>query len=222
MCGAFSVIHPFKDLSQRFNAGYNESPVDPRYNVRPSQPIPTILNTDPGQITYTTWGIHPFYDKAGKMFFINARNDSMAKPTWKKMIQEQRCLILADGFYEWQKQPNSKLKVPYRFELKDKEPFAFAGLWQYEEDDKGNKIPHSVIITTTPNEVVENVHDRMPVILTSTSEKEWLNPDIEAGDAISLLQPYPATEMVSYPISTLVNKPINDSVEIIKPAENSK
>ncbi len=218
MCGAFSVIHPFRDLSQRFNAGYNDSPVKPRYNVRPSQPIPTILNTDPGEIVYTQWGIHPFYDKTGKMFFINARNDSMTKPTWKKLIQEQRCLILADGFYEWQKQPKTKLKVPYRFELKNKQPFAFAGLWQYEEDNKGNKIPHSVIITTTPNKVVEDVHDRMPVILTPSSEKDWLNPDIESHDAIELLTPYPAKEMVSYPISTLVNKPSNDSVEVIKPA----
>mgnify|MGYP000613184003 CR=1 FL=1 len=222
MCGAFSVIHPFRDLSQRFNAGYNESPVQPRYNVRPSQPIPTILNTDPEVIVHTQWGIHPFYDKTGKMFFINARNDSMVKPTWKKMIQEQRCLILADGFYEWQKQLDTKLKVPYRFELKDKEPFAFAGLWQYEQDDKGNKVPHSVIITTTPNEVVEDVHDRMPVILTPSNEKDWLNPDVAAEDAIEMLIPYPAKEMVSYPISTLVNSPSNDSVEIIKPAENSK
>ncbi len=222
MCGAFSVIHPFRDLSQRFNAGYNDSPVDPRYNVRPSQPIPTILNTDPEEIVYTQWGIHPFYDKTGKMFFINARNDSMIKPTWKKMVQEQRCLILADGFYEWQKQPDSKLKVPYRFELKDKEPFAFAGLYQYELDNKGNKVPHSVIITTTPNEVVESVHNRMPVILTPTSEKEWLNPDLETEDIIELLQPYPANKMVSYPISTLINKPSNDSSDIIKPAANSK
>lgn len=222
MCGAFSIIHPFKDLSQRFNAGYNDSPVDPRYNVRPSQPIPTILNTDPEEIVHSEWGIHPFYDKTGKMFFINARNDSMVKPTWKKMIQEQRCLILADGFYEWQKQPDSKIKVPYRFELTSKEPFAFAGLWQYEEDDKGNKVPHSVIITTTPNELVEMVHDRMPVILTPQSEKDWLNPDISADEAINMLVPYPTIRMVSYPISTLVNNPANDHPDILIPAENSK
>jgi putative SOS response-associated peptidase YedK len=222
MCGAFSVIHPFRDLSQRFNAGYNDSPIDPRYNVRPSQPIPTILNTDPEEIVHTEWGIHPFYDKTGKMFFINARNDSMVKPTWKKMIQEQRCLILADGFYEWQKQPDSKVKVPYRFELTSKEPFAFAGLWQYETDAQGNKVPHSVIITTTPNELVENVHDRMPVILTPQSEKDWLYPDISADEAISMLVPYPTIRMVSYPISTLVNSPANDHPDILIPAENSK
>jgi putative SOS response-associated peptidase YedK len=156
------------------------------------------------------------------MFFINARNDSMIKPTWKKMIQEQRCLILADGFYEWQKQPDSKLKVPYRFELANKGPFAFAGLYQYELDNNGSKIPHSVIITTTPNEVVENVHNRMPVILTPESEKDWLNPDISTEEAINLLRPYPAIEMVSYPISTLVNSPANDHPDILIPAENSK
>ena len=138
------------------------------------------------------------------------------------MIQEQRCLILADGFYEWQKQPDSKIKVPYRFELTSKEPFAFAGLWQYEEDSKGNKVPHSVIITTTPNELVEKVHDRMPVILTPQNEENWLNPDIEIDEAINMLVPYPTIRMVSYPISTLVNKTSNDSEEIIKPAENSK
>jgi putative SOS response-associated peptidase YedK len=222
MCGAFSIIHPFRDLSQKYNAGYNEKETEPRYNVRPGQPIATILNTNPAEIIYTMWGIRPHYDKTGKLFFINARNDSMLKPTWKKMATEQRCLILADGFYEWQKQTGSKLKIPYRFELKTQLPFSFAGLYQYEQDAQGNEIPHSVIITTEPNELVSSVHDRMPVMLTSQAEAIWLNPDIELEDALRLLSPYPAEEMTSYPISTLVNSPSNDSPEIIKPAENSK
>ena len=221
MCGAFSIIHPFRDLSQRFNAGYNDSPVDPRYNVRPSQPIATILNTDPQNITFTMWGIHPFYDKTGKVFLINARNDSMSKPIWKKLIQERRCLILADGFYEWQKQPDSKIKIPYRFELSNKEPFAFAGLWQMEDDGKGKVVPHSVIITTSPNELVKSVHDRMPVILTPENESEWLNPDTDTDTALKSLVPYPVKAMVSYPISTLVNSPANDHPGILTPAENS-
>ncbi len=219
MCGAFSVIHPFRDLSKRFNAGYNEKESKPRYNVRPSQPIPAILNSNPDEITYTMWGIHPFYDKTGKMFFINARNDSMTKPTWKKLIQEQRCLILADGFYEWKK-VNSKTKQPFRFEMKSKEPFAFAGLYQYEEID-GQKIPHTVIITTEPNDLVEEVHDRMPAILTPANEEDWLNPDIDADKAIKMLKPYPKKEMVSYPISTLINKPSNDLEDVIRPIQNS-
>jgi putative SOS response-associated peptidase YedK len=222
MCGAFSVIHPFRDLSDRFNAGYNEKETKPRYNVRPSQPIATILNSDPEEIVYTMWGIHPFYDKTGKMFFINARNDSMEKPTWRKMISEQRCLILADGFYEWQKKEGVKTKTPFRFELKTKEPFAFAGLWQMEKDEKGNDVPHSVIITTEPNELVSEVHNRMPAILTPESEKEWLNPDTDSDAAIELLRPFPKTKMTAYAISPLVNLPSNDTAEIIKPAENSK
>lgn len=217
MCGAFSVLHPFRDLSQRFNAGYNEQNTDPRYNVRPSQPIPTILNTNPTEIIYSVWGIHPFYDKTGKMFFINARDDSMTKPTWEKLVQEQRCLILADGFYEWQKQPDAKNKVPYRFELTTKEPFAFAGLWQYEDDSKGNKIPHSVIITTTPNELVEDIHNRMPAMLRVEDEQSWLNPDIELQVALDALKSYPVADMVRYEVSTLVNKPQNDYADIIKP-----
>lgn len=217
MCGAFSILHPFRDLSQRFNAGYNDQPVDPRYNVRPSQPIPTILNFEPRQIVYTQWGIHPSYDKAGKLFFINARDDSMSKPTWKKMVQKQRCLILADGFYEWQKKPSSKVKVPYRFELTSKEPFAFAGLWQLEDDKKGHQIPHSVIITTTPNMLVEDIHDRMPAILSVEDEQAWLNPDTDLEQALKTLKPYPLIGMVRYEVSPLVNKPQNDTAEIIKP-----
>ncbi len=222
MCGAFSVIHPFRDLSDRFNAGYNEKETKPRYNVRPSQPVPTILNSDPSEIVYTMWGVHPFYDKTGKMFFINARNDSLEKPTWRKMLSQQRCLILADGFYEWKKIEGEKTKIPFRFELTGNDPFAFAGLWQMEKDAHGREIPHSVIITTEPNEIVSEVHNRMPAILNSETEKEWLNPDTDPEVAMGLLKPYPKSEMKSFAISTLVNLPSNDSAEIIKPAENSK
>ena len=219
MCGAFSVIHPFRDLSQRFNAGYNEKGTPPRYNVRPSQPIPTILNTDPDHIVYTMWGITRHFGEK-KMFFINARNDSMMKPTWKKLLREQRCLILADGFYEWQKQ--TQPKVPYRFELKTKEPFSFAGLWQLEKDKSGNDVVHTVIITTEPNDLVEPVHNRMPVMLTEQAERMWLNHDISEDEAIQLLIPYSASKMNSYAISTLVNSPSNDHPDILIPEENSK
>lgn len=216
MCGAFSILHPFRDVSARFNAGYNDSREIPRYNVRPSQPIPTILNTDPNEITYSLWGIHPVYDKTHKMFFINARNDSLLKPTWKKMLSERRCLIPADGFYEWQKATNPKVKIPYRFELRNKDLFAFAGLWQEETDSKGQQNPHCVIITTEPNNMVAEVHDRMPAILKKEDERTWLNPDIEIETALSTLKPYPEIEMHKYQVSTLVNSPANDTPEVIK------
>jgi len=215
MCGAFSILHPFREVGRHFNAGYNEEFEKPRYNIRPSQPIPVVLNTDPKEINFALWGIHPVYDKTKKMFFINARNDSLLKPTWKHMLKEQRCLIPADGFYEWQKL-DSKTKVPYRFELKTKKLFSFAGLWHMEEE-KNHQVPHCVIITTEPNKLVGEVHDRMPAILTKEQEKAWLNPDLEADDLIKLLIPYKTSEMKKYQVSSLVNSPMNDSEAIIEP-----
>ncbi len=219
MCGAFSILHPFRDLSTRFNAGYNESFENPRYNIRPSQPIPVILNTNPTEIVFANWGIHPSYDKTNKMFFINARNDSLQKFTWKRMLAEQRCLIPADGFYEWQKLNSPKVKVPYRFELKNKELFAFAGLWQEESDKNGNKVAHCVIITTEPNKTVGIIHDRMPAILSKEQESEWLNVDTEIDQAINMLVPYSDSAMHKYQVSTLVNSSQNDSKEIIIPVQ---
>ena len=215
MCGAFSIYNDIAVLSKRFGVKPPKKKLEPRYNVRPSQSIPLIFNTEPDVLDYALWGVHPYWDKDGKMFIINARNDSLEKATWKKSLQERRCLIIADGFYEWKKTEGNK--IPYRFELKNKQPFAFAGLWQEEKDSKGKESPHCVIITTEPNKLVSEVHNRMPAILTQETEKEWLNPDVSDEDALKLLKPYPEKEMVAYPISTLVNRPSNDNVEIIKP-----
>ena len=215
MCGAFSIIHPLKELGRRFNAGYNEEFDSPRYNIRPSQPIPVILNSDPSQIVFASWGIHPSYDRSRKLFFINARDDSLERPTWKKMFQERRCLIPADGFYEWQKSDN-KTKVPFRFELKSKELFAFAGLW-HEEEYNNQTIPHCVIITTEPNRVVKDVHDRMPAILSRDQEISWLDPDQSEESLKALLHPLAAKELTSFKVSTLVNSAKNDSPEIVVP-----
>jgi putative SOS response-associated peptidase YedK len=220
MCGAFSIYNDISLLSKRFGVKPPKKKLEPRYNVRPSQSIPLIFNTEPDQIDYALWGIHPFYDKTGKMFLINARNDSLSKTTWKKSLQERRCLILADGFYEWKKTENGK--IPYRFEMKNKQPFAFAGLWQEEKDKSGKEAPHSVIITTEPNKLVADVHNRMPAILTPENEKEWLNPDIGVDEALKLLRPYPEKEMIAYPVSILVNSPKNDIVQIIESTENIK
>lgn len=217
MCGAFSILHPFRDVSARFNAGYNDSREIPRYNIRPSQPVPVILNTDHISITYAVWGIHPTYDKTHKMFFINARDDSLLKPTWKHMLSERRCLIPADGFYEWQKLNQPRVKIPYRFELKSKDLFAFAGLWHEEFDNTGQTTPHCVIITTEPNDIVAEVHDRMPAMLRREDEQVWLNPDTDVKIALEALKPYPEAKMHRYQVSTLVNSPQNDSEEIIKP-----
>lgn len=211
MCGAYSLTIEFGKLVKRFKARPPKVSYPKRYNIQPSQPLVTILNTDPEQMTLAEWGIVPFWDKTGKKQIINARKDSLEKPTFKQSFLERRCLILADGFYEW-KAEGSKSKTPYRFTLKSEEPFAFAGIWQEDKDD-----PQAVIITTDPNKLVEPIHNRMPAILKPDAEQVWLNPDLELGQALELLQPYSAKEMRAYPVSTLVNLPKNDRVEIIKP-----
>jgi putative SOS response-associated peptidase YedK len=190
MCGAFSLITDFTKLGKRFGAKLPDEVVPERQNIRPSQPVAVILNTEPEEIQYILWGVTPHFSKDGKIFLINARSDSLLKPTWKKMLREQRCLILADGFYEWQKEEGKKTKTPYKFTLKNKESFAFAGLWQMEKDESGKEVAHCVIITTEPNSVVEEIHNRMPAILTSEEEKQWLNPDLDEDEALKLLRPF--------------------------------
>lgn len=210
MCGAYSLTIEFGKLVKRFKAKKPKVSYPKRYNIRPSQPLVAILNTDPEQMVLAEWGITPFWDKTGKKQIINARKDSLEKPTFKQSFHERRCLILADGFYEWKAGP--KGKTPHRFTLKSEEPFAFAGIWQEKDDE-----PQAVIITTEPNELVSKVHNRMPVILKPEAEQEWLNPDLEPEQALELIQSYPAKEMRNYVVSTLVNLPKNDSLEIIKP-----
>lgn len=212
MCGAYSLSTDFGKLSKRFKAKPPKVSYPKRYNIRPSQPLVAILNTDPEQMVLAQWGIIPFWDKTGKKQIINARKDSLEKPTFKQSFHERRCLILADGFYEW-KTEGSKSKVPYRFTLKSDEPFAFAGIWQEDAED-----PRAVIITTDPNKTVEPIHNRMPAILKPEFEQEWLNPDLQDEQILELLQPYPDKEMKDYAISTLVNLPKNDNLEIIEPA----
>ncbi len=212
MCGAYSLSTDFGKLAKRFKAKPPKVSYPKRYNIRPSQPLVAILNTNPEQMVLAQWGIIPFWDKTGKKQIINARKDSLEKPTFKQSFHERRCLILTDGFYEWKAVPGEKTKIPYRFTLKSEEPFAFAGIWQEDAED-----PHVVIITTDPNKIVESIHNRMPAILKPEFEQDWLNPDLQDEQILELLQPYPDKEMKDYAISTLVNLPRNDSLEIIKP-----
>jgi putative SOS response-associated peptidase YedK len=178
--------------------------------------VPVIRNVRPNQIELASWGIIPVWDK--KKTIINARKDSLDKPTFKKSFHERRCLILADGFYEWQKPDGAGPKRPFRFVLKSEEPFAFAGIWR--EDEEGDE-PCCAIITTEANSLVRPVHDRMPAILLPEVEADWLNLDTSPEQVLELLQPYPDSEMKAYEISRLINSPANDSPDVITPMRAS-
>jgi putative SOS response-associated peptidase YedK len=171
------------------------------------------------------WGLIPKWAKDSKIGakLINARAETVAeKPSFKSAFRKRRCLVLADGFYEWQQQENKKQKQPYYFRLNDGQPFAFAGLWEQWEDVSGEAIDSCTLLTTDANELMRPVHNRMPVILNPKDYERWLDPEVKEPEQLQpLLRPYSTQEMLAYPVSTAVNKPSNDNAECIKSIEAS-
>ncbi|MBS4202290.1 SOS response-associated peptidase [Bacillus sp. FJAT-49732] len=218
MCGRYSLFAAREDLLVRFGlVDFEEFEWVERYNIAPSQNVPAIVRTEAGnKIGMLKWGLVPSWATDPKIGYkmINARAETVnQKPSFKKLLRRRRCVIPADGFYEWKKEGTKKL--PYRFQLNSKEPFAFAGLWDRWEQN-GLIIHSCTIVTTEANSLVKDVHDRMPVILTKESEKKWLDRSIEdENDLKNLLVPFPAEEMQSYSVSPLVNSPKNDVKEIV-------
>jgi putative SOS response-associated peptidase YedK len=219
MCGRYSLFAKKEEIAERFQL-VNAEQIEwvERYNIAPSQQVLAIIRDDQGnRAGLLKWGLVPSWASDPKIGYkmINARMETAdQKPSFKRLLKRRRCLIAADGFYEWKKGEGNK-KQPYRFQLKTKEPFSFAGLWDRWEDENG--IIHScTIITTEANELVRHVHDRMPVILTKEAENIWLDRAVEdPAELKKWLVPYSAEEMEMYPVSTLVNSPKIDNSTII-------
>jgi len=222
MCGRFTLTVDPADLQRTYpEFTFPTAKTSPRYNVAPTQPILVVPNDGSNKADYFVWGLIPSWAKDPKIGnnLINARADSLAqKPAFRSAYKYHRCLIFADGFFEWQSQPGVKTKVPYYIRLKSEKPFAFAGLWEHWQSPDGSEIKSATIITTEPNELTGKIHNRMPVILPESAFSQWLDPAPKnAANLQNLLVPYPSDEMKAYPISTAVNAPANDSPEIIKP-----
>jgi len=217
MCGRFTMTSPWELLRERFGVDIPEMQYHFRYNAAPGQDLWVIPEETPNQAQLFHWGLVPFWAKDPKIGnrLINARAETVAeKPAFRTPFRKHRCLVLADGFYEWDKK--GAKRVPYRVVLKDERPFAFAGICDYWKDEKGKELKSFSIITTDANDLISRIHDRMPVILSPKDEKEWLDPELEITKAVEMLHPYPAEEMKMYPVSTLVNSPKNDLPEVIK------
>lgn len=217
MCGRYSLNKSKIELEQRFQAEMLPD-FSPRYNIAPTQLVPVITSQSPKGFSFFYWGITPDFGKnkpvAQKL--INARAESVNdKISFKSSFEKRRCLIPADGFYEWKKL-GKKTKIPYRFTLREGELFAFAGIWEEYETVSG-EIEHTfLILTTSPNETVSEIHDRMPVILNRQMEKKWLDNYTSESDLLSMLQPYSSDQMMSYTVSPLVNSVENDVPSIIR------
>lgn len=220
MCGRYTItLHP---EAVRQGLELKEMPSDwvPRYNVAPSQSIPVVTDAQERDVKMMRWGLIPYWAKdltIGNRL-INARAETLAeKPSFRQAFAKRRCLILADGFYEWQKGAGPKGKSqPYLFKLENGDPFAFAGLWEFWRSPEGMEIHSCTIITTNANAVVAPVHDRMPVMLNGDNLWKWLSQE-KPDELESLLAPYPAEKMVRFPVSTMVNSPELDRPELVEP-----
>ena len=220
MCGRFSFSPLAKIIEDRFDVKVGAGQYTPRYNSAPSQDLAVISNVNQDALSYYKWGLIPFWakDKSIGNKMINAKAETInEKVSFKNLFKRKRCLVLSDGFYEWKK-INPKEKIPYRIKMEDESLFAMAGIWDTWKNEEGNLINSFAIITTTPNELMENIHTRMPVILGNNDEKAWLN-ETDTDLLQSFMKPFPAKYMTAYSISKLVNSPKNDTPEILNPVE---
>jgi putative SOS response-associated peptidase YedK len=221
MCGRFTMTVDPAQLQDTFPWLNVPEGMEPRYNIAPTQPVAVVPNNDENRIEFFNWGLIPSWAKDPSIGnrMINARAETLAeKPAFRAAYRRRRCLVLADGFFEWRKDPGQKAKQPMYIRLKTGEPFAFAGLWEIWNSADGSQILSCTIITTEPNELVSDIHNRMPVILPREDYSAWLNPnEIQPADLGDLLRPYPSTELAAYPVSTIVNSPGNDSPACVAP-----
>ncbi|MEW6400411.1 MAG: SOS response-associated peptidase [Chloroflexota bacterium] len=222
MCGRFTLTVDPAELKEAFQDYKFPNQFAPRFNVAPTQPILAIPNDGLNTADFFVWGLVPSWSKEPDIGnrLINARGETLAeKPSFRGSYKYKRCLILADGFYEWKSEPGNRTKVPYFIHLKDRKPFAFAGLWDEWNSTDGSQVRSCTIITTVPNELMKSIHDRMPVILHPADYAHWLDKSPQTPESLQpLIKPFPAEEMAAYPVSTLVNKPSVDHAELIQPA----
>ena len=221
MCGRYSISKSRDELQVRFSVTIKGGDGLQRYNVAPTQLSAVITAAQPSEVQQFRWGLVPYNSaslSAGARF-INARAETIReKYPFARLLGTNRCIIPADGFYEWKR--TGKMKIPHRFTLADSSLFSFAGLWDAWVDKSTGEIIRSfTIVTVAPNELVGRVHDRMPAILTPQKEKLWLDAAVPAAEGLAVLEPFPANEMRSITVSSLVNSPLNDVPGVAEAAE---
>ncbi|MCG3206849.1 MAG: putative SOS response-associated peptidase YedK [Anaerolineae bacterium] len=220
MCGRFTLTQNSQQLAESFQQFAPPADFSPRYNIAPTQPVAVVANDGRQQIDFFVWGLIPSWAKEPSIGnkLINARAETLAeKPSFRSAYRRRRCLILADGFFEWRKNPDNS-KTPLYIQLEGQEPFAFAGLWEQWHSPQGDEVLSCTIITTEPNALMAKIHNRMPVILPPAAYNQWLDPAEQKPERLqSLLAPFPAEQMTAYPVSRVVNNPRFDGPDCIAP-----
>lgn len=224
MCGRFTLVVTYEDLIDILDKNYGVSSFDqksnlPRYNVAPTQDVVSIIHDGSKyRAGYLNWGLVPSFSKDEKIGakMINAKAETLLeRPSFSNLIETKRCVVLADSFYEWKK--SDQEKIPYRIQLKDQKIFSFAGLRSVYIRHDGSLLHTVTLITTKANTFMEEIHERMPVILTKESEGIWLNPNLkDVNQILSCLKPYESNLMTSYIVSPYVNSSLHDDEKCIK------
>ena len=223
MCGRFTLRAPASIVAEQF-AVLDADPLEPRFNIAPTQTVVAVRreperDASSRRLVLLKWGLVPSWAKDPKIgnSLINARAESVAdKPAFRAAFRRRRCLIVADGFYEWQRTGGKK--QPYFIRLVDDRPFAFAGLWEAWEGPDHTSLESCTLITTEANALMEPIHNRMPVILAPNDYDRWLDPAIQQPEHLqTLLRPYPSDAMLAYPVSSHVNSPRNEDAGCIAP-----
>ena len=220
MCGRYTLTLDPGELQDMLELGPFIHVVQPRYNIAPMQPVPIVKDFQTRAVELYRWGLVPFWSKDPTIGnrMINARAETVnEKPAFRGAFKYRRCLILADGFFEWYSEKKTGTKTPYYFKLKNDNPFTFAGLYEHWEPPEGGELHTCTILTCQPNELVGNFHDRMPVILNEKTRWQWIDLETSNSLLVESLVPYPAQEMKCYPVSREVNSPGNDRPEILVP-----
>ncbi|MFF2911228.1 SOS response-associated peptidase [Paenibacillus sp. NPDC057934] len=222
MCGRYTITVSIEELMLRYLTNDASIPYyAPRYNAAPMQHIPAVIHTGTGnRIGELRWGLVPSWaqdDKIGSKM-INARGESLLeKASFKKLVATRRCLIPADGYYDWKKEDGRK--QPLRIGMRDSGIFSMAALYDIWMDPRGQKLATCTIITTTPNTLMAEIHDRMPVILRPEDESDWLGRDNhDVQNLLKLLKPYDSAKMRAYPVASAVGNVKNDYPELLKEA----
>lgn len=222
MCGRYTLSTPGAAVAELLEL--EEAPeLAPRYNIAPTQQSPVVRLAGGRRILeHMRWGLVPYWAAEPGIGnrMINARSETVAdKPAFRDSFRRRRCLVPADGFFEWRSTPSSK--QPYLFRLTGGGPFAFAGLWDRWVPHEGPPIESFTILTTRPNALVQPIHDRMPVIVSPAHHRLWLDPQqTERAGLSAVLQPLAAGEMTAFPVSTAVNRPAHDEPECVAPLAN--
>lgn len=221
MCGRFTLTADVNALQIAFPWVNIPVGMSPRYNIAPSQPVAVVPNDGQNRLDSYLWGLVPSWAKDIRIgnHLINARAETlMEKPSFKNAFRRRRCLVISDGFYEWKTNGNGKRKIPMYITFENHHPFAFAGLWDIWHAPDGSEIRSCTIITCEPNQLLKPIHNRMPVILSPQVYRDWLSfQEVDPDQLRQYLAPYPASDMIAYPVSNGVNDPAYDNIECIRP-----